>query len=74
MTRLLLCLGALSLLTASPTRAAEFDSGELHVELSGSLFTLFTHTRRIDAEGLLVDGSTRRRDSGRLLGRVRVSL
>ena len=74
MTRLLLCLGALSLLTASPTRAAEFNSGELHVELSGSLFTLFTHTRRIDAEGLLVDGSTRRRDSGRLLGRVRVSL
>ncbi len=74
MKRLPLWLGALSLLAASPAGAAELDSGDLHLELSGSLRSLFTHTRRIDAEGLLVDGSTRRRDSGLLLERARVSL
>ena len=74
MTRLPLWLAALSLLIASPARGVEFESGELHLELSGSLRTLFRHTRSIDAEGLLVDGSTRRSDSGLLLERARVSL
>jgi hypothetical protein len=68
-----LWLGALLLLGAASGRAAEFDRGELHLEISGSVRTLFTHTREIDAEGLIIDGSTRRRDSGQLLGRARLT-
>lgn len=67
-------LAALLALVAAPTGAAELQRGELHLELKGSVRTLFTHTRRIDAEALFVDGSTRRRDSALLLERLRLTV
>ncbi|MEE9282211.1 MAG: hypothetical protein V3V67_18750 [Myxococcota bacterium] len=69
-----LWLAAVWLLGASSSAAAELDRGELHLELSGSLRSLFTHTRQLEAHALIVDASTRKRDSGRLLERARVSL
>ena len=74
MKQISLWVGALSLLAASSAGAVELDRGDLHLGLSGSFRTLFTHRREIDSEGLLIDASTRRRDSGLLLGRARLSL
>ena len=50
----------------------EVDLGDLHLDASAELRSLFTFTRAVDAERLFVQGSTRRRDSGLSLTRLRV--
>ena len=59
---------------ALPCRAAELLEGDLLLELSPSVRALYTQSRRLSAERLLVDGSTSRSSTGLLLTRLRLDL
>ncbi len=60
---------------ALPCRAAELLDGDLFLALSPSVRVLYTQSRRLSAERLLVDGSTSGRPStGLLLTRLRLDL
>lgn len=73
MSRLTLLLLLLAAAAALPARAAEFDRGDLRLELSGELRSVFTFTRDLDPERLFLEGSTRRRDAGLSLTRARAA-
>jgi hypothetical protein len=53
-------------------RAAEWDRGELRLELRGQLRELVTFTREAEPERLFVEGSARRSDAGLSLTRLRL--
>ena len=59
---------------ALPCRAAELLDGDLFLELSPSVRLFYTQSRRQGAERVLVDGSTRRANTGLLLTRLRLNL
>ena len=65
---------ALALIPGYGAYGAEYDRGELRLELGAELTNLLTYTRRIQTEPLLVEGSARRGPAGLWLlrGRVRV--
>lgn len=68
----LLCLALLLLAFGSRAEAAEFDRGELRLDLRSHLRSLFTFTRQLDPDRLFLEGSTRKRDAGLWLLRGRV--
>lgn len=75
--RALALCGALA--SAGPAAAAQFDRGDLRIELSGSMRGLYTFTRELDAEkftaaALAGTPFPTRRDSWRGLARARVEL
>jgi len=72
--RIGLVTAVLCLAAAVPAEAVELDSGDLRLELSGQLRSVYTFTRLIDAEDLSLTGSTRRSDSWLLLTRARTEL
>jgi hypothetical protein len=72
--RIGLVIVALLLAAAAPVGAVELDRGDLRLDLSGQLRSVYTFTRLIDAEDLLLTGSTRRSDSWLLLTRARAGL
>ena len=52
--------------------AVEVDLGDLHLDTSAELRSLFTFTRAVNAEHLFLEGSTHRHDSGLSLTRLRL--
>ena len=67
------CAALAAVLSAPAVRAAEFDRGDLRLELSAQLRSLYRLSRELDVDHF-VEGSTTRRDSWGLLSRARVEL
>ena len=65
-------LALLAALTPAPASGVELDHGDLRAELTGQLRTLFTFGKDFDPERLFLEGSTRKRDAGLLLTRMRI--
>lgn len=68
----LIAVVATGLSTGTP--AAELQSGHLRLELGGSARLVYTFTRALDAENLLLERSSRLADSWLLLSRARLDL